>query len=288
MKYIASLFICCLIFITTSSAQENKILILPEYKKINKGKIYVLFGWNWARYTKSDIHFKGNNHHFTLHNVKAQDRPSPFSAELYLNPKNLSIPQTNIKVGYFFHHNWNVAVGIDHMKYVVEQYQNVKIEGVIDERSIYDGSYNNDIIYLKKDFLEYEHTDGLNYIYFEINRMDRLLKTRFFDINLTEGFSTAALIPRSDVVLLKKEERDKYGVAGYGFGLKAAVNLTFFNYFYLQSEAKGGFIHLPNVKTTNNVNDKAQQSFFYFQNNILLGAIFPIIKKEKRLPKSKD
>lgn len=288
MKYIFSLSICCFIFFNNGFSQEDQISILPEYKKINKGKIYVLFGWNWARYTKSDIHFIGENHNFTLQKVKAQDRPSPFKADLYFNPKNLSIPQTNLKVGYFFHQNWNLAFGIDHMKYVVQQYQDVKIDGTINEQTYFDGNYNNHEINLTRGFLEYEHTDGLNYVYFEINRADRILKTRYFDVSLTEGFSTAALIPRSDVVLLGKEERDKYRMSGYGFGLKAAINFTFFNYFYIQTEAKGGFIHLPHVKTTSNNIDKAQQSFFYFQNNILFGALFPIVKKEKRLPKVKD
>lgn len=256
MKYLSSLIFCCFTFVAFSYAQKTKIDILPEYKKINK--------------------------------AKAHDRPAPFNFDLYFNPSKLSIPQTNLKVGYFFHQNWNIAFGIDHMKYVLEQYQDVKIDGYINEGSIYDNTYNMQEINLARDFLEYEHTDGLNYVSIEINRVDRILKTRFFDINLTEGFSTAALVPRSDVVLLGKTERDIYKVAGYGFGLKAALNLTFFNYFYVQSEAKGGFIHLPNVKTTSSNTDKAQQSFFYFQNNILFGAIFPIIKKEKRLPKVKE
>ena len=283
MKYIFSLFLVSSFFVINLSAQEKLEQSSFNLKKYNKGKVYVLFGWNWARYSNSDIHFIGEKHNFTIKDVKAQDRPSPFKADLYLNPKNLSIPQTNLKVGYFFHQNWNIALGLDHMKYVVEQYQSVEINGTIDEGGIYDDVYEDEMIVLRKNFLEFEHTDGLNYIYVEINRVDRLIKTRFFDVNITEGFSFAGLAPRSDVILLGKEERDKYRLTGYGFGLKAAVNLTFFNYFYVQAEAKGGFIHMPSIKTTANSDDKAQQSFFYFQNNILFGAIFPIIKKEKRL-----
>jgi hypothetical protein len=266
------------------NAQEvGQLLLLPDYKKINKGKMFVLVGWNWARYTDTKIHFSGPAHDFTLYKVKAHDRPSPFSAELYLNPKNISIPQTNLKVGYYFHHNWNIAFGIDHMKYVVRNNQIVTIDGTINEGNYYDGVYENGQVRIDKGFLEYEHTDGLNFIHFEINRNDRILKTRFFDINLTEGFSLAAMIPRSDVVLLDNAEWDKYHLAGYGLALKAALNICFFNYFHIQSEAKGGFIHLPDVQTSSNKEDKASQSFFFFQNNIQFGAIFPIIKKEKRL-----
>ena len=284
MKQILSLLILgCLSLQLTWAQEQEKTLLLPDYKKINKGKMFVLVGWNWARYTDSNIHFKGDNHDFILYKVKSHDRPSPFSAELYLNPKNISIPQTNLKIGYYFHHNWNIAFGIDHMKYVVRNNQIVTIDGTINEGNYYDGVYDQDQLRIDKGFLEYEHTDGLNFIHFEINRNDRLLKTRFFDINLTEGFSLAALIPRSDVVFLDNAEWDKYHLAGYGTALKVGLNLCFFNYFHIQSEAKGGFIHLPDVQTTANKNDKASQSFFFFQNNIQFGAIFPIIKKEKRL-----
>jgi hypothetical protein len=273
-------------FNTLSAQGDIKSIVLPDYKKINKGKLFVLVGWNWARYANSRIHFSGENHDFTLFKVKAQDRPSPFSADLYLNPKNISIPQTNLKVGYYFHNNWNIAFGIDHMKYVVTQLQDVRINGNIDAGSLYDGVYEDDMIRLNFGFLAFEHTDGLNFIHFELNRNDRLLKTKFFDINLTEGFSLAAIIPRSDVVLLNNAEWDKYHLAGYGTALKVALNICFFNYFQIQSEAKGGFIHLPDIQTTSSKGDKASQQFFFFQNNIQFGAIFPIVKKTKRLTKS--
>ena len=158
-------------------AAQNKSIPLKKY---NKGKVYVLVGWNWSRFTQSDIHFSGPNHNFTLYDVKAEDRPAKFSANLYFNPKKLSIPQTNLKIGYFFHHHWNFAFGLDHMKYVVIQNQEVNIDGNINEQTYYDGSYNNQNISLAKSFLEFEHTDGLNYAYFEINRIDRILQTKFY------------------------------------------------------------------------------------------------------------
>ncbi|MGB1247810.1 MAG: hypothetical protein ACPG4Z_02925 [Chitinophagales bacterium] len=289
MKYCRFLLLSVflLFLFIPSFSQDNKIevshLSTINFKKKNKGKMYFFVGWNWARYTASDIHFQGEGHDFTLHNVKAEDRPSPFSANMYFNPVKWSVPQTNLKIGYFFHDNWNIAFGMDHMKYVMINDQTVTIDGTIALDNVYDKEYENEEIVLTDYFLEYEHTDGLNYVHFEINRFDRILETRWFDINMTEGFSVGVLYPRSDVNLLNQGERDKYHLSGYGLGLKAAANLTFFNYFFIQSEAKGGFIHLPDVKTTPNGSDKASQKFFYFQHNFLIGAVFPILRKEKRL-----
>ena len=50
-------------------AQENKIL--KNNKPINKGKFFAYWGWNWARYSDSDIRFKGENYDFRLSNVKS-------------------------------------------------------------------------------------------------------------------------------------------------------------------------------------------------------------------------
>lgn len=57
------------------------------------------------------------------------------------------------------------------MKYVVSQDQTVKISGEIaNSETIYDGKYSNDDIELLKDFLSFEHTDGLNYAKYRISK----------------------------------------------------------------------------------------------------------------------
>ena len=43
------------------------------------GKFYAYWGWNSSSYSKSNIHFKGNNYDFTLLDIKAKDRQSVFS-----------------------------------------------------------------------------------------------------------------------------------------------------------------------------------------------------------------
>jgi hypothetical protein len=49
------------------------------------------------------------------------------------------------------------------MKYVMRNYQDVTINGQINVGSGYDGSYSGETINLKPNFLQFEHTDGLNY-----------------------------------------------------------------------------------------------------------------------------
>ena len=50
----------------------------PTTSVSRKGSFYFYWGWNRDAYTKSDISFSGNDYNFTLDNVVAKDRQSPF------------------------------------------------------------------------------------------------------------------------------------------------------------------------------------------------------------------
>ena len=68
-----------------------------------------------------------------------------------------------------------MSLGVDHMKYVVQQNQEVLINGNIDNSSTtYNGNYN-ETINIEDGFLKFEHSDGLNYINFEYRRFDNLV-----------------------------------------------------------------------------------------------------------------
>ena len=46
-------------------------------------------------------------------------------------PANITIPQTNYRIGYFFKEHYTISVGVDHMKYVMIADQKVQINGEI-------------------------------------------------------------------------------------------------------------------------------------------------------------
>lgn len=249
-------------------------------KFTNKGKFFAYWGWNFSGYSNSDIHFKGNSYDFTLKNVKATDRQTKFSFKDYFNPSRITIPQTNFRIGYFFKENYTISIGVDHMKYVMVQNQNVAINGFVNVgNTIYDGVYRNNNIQLKEDFLTFEHTDGLNYINSQLYRFDDIshwfnLDLENLKINLTEGLGVGVLFPKTNTKLLENERYDKFHVAGYGTSMGVGLNITFLKHFFVQSDIKGGYIYMPDIRTTKNSNDVASQSFFFYQYNILLGGIF--------------
>lgn len=262
------------------SAQEEKTNP-DKYTAHNKGKFYVFWGGNRESFSKSDIHFKGDNYDFTLHNVSAGDKPKGWHLD-YLNPARMTIPQTNLRIGYFINDHYNISIGFDHMKYVMNQNQVVKINGEINDGTIFDGTYNNDLIVLTEDFLTFEHTDGLNYVNTEFSRVDDISKwlnirnTDKFQLNITEGIGAGFLYPKTNAMLLGKERHDDFNIAGYGLSAKVGLNFTFFKHFFIQTELKGGYIEMNDIRTTHSDSDKASQHFFFLQRIIAFGGIFKV------------
>ncbi|GGC90658.1 membrane protein [Flavobacterium lutivivi] len=260
-------------------AQET---VNPEkYTSHNKGKFYFFWGGNRESFSKSDIHFTGDNYDFTLYDVTAHDKSKGWHID-YFNPTRITIPQTNLRIGYFINDHYNISIGVDHMKYVMFQDRAVDYTGYYPNEGTYGEVLPNGQILLTEDFLTYEHTDGLNYINTEFCRVDDISKwfnlpnTDKFQINLTEGLGAGFLYPKTNAKLLGNERHDDFHISGYGVSAKAGLNFTFFKHFFLQAEIKGGYIDMNDIRTTKNNSDKASQHFLFLQRIIAFGGIFKI------------
>jgi hypothetical protein len=268
------------LFLTTTIAfaQENTT---ERYTAHNKGKFFISWGGNRESYSKSDVTFTGKDYRFTVEDMRAHDKPKGWHID-YINPTKMTIPQTNLRLGYFFSDHYSVAIGVDHMKYVMTQNQTANVTGQING-PIHNGIYNNTPVdFSDESFLTFEHTDGLNYINTEVSRHDDISKlfkignTDKIQINLTEGIGFGVLYPKTNTQLLGKERHDDFHVSGFGTSLKAGLNITFFKYFYIQGELKGGYINMNDIRTTMSTDDKASQDFFFFQRILAVGGKFRI------------
>ncbi len=267
-------------FSIMSSAQD--LGINPEkYTAHNKGKFFVSWGGNRESYSKSDIHFKGNDYDFTLYDVKAQDKPKGWHID-YVNPARMTIPQTNFRLGYFISDHYSITLGVDHMKYVMRQNQAVDYSGTFPNAGTYGEALPNNQVFLTEEFLTFEHTDGLNYVHTEVSRFDDISKlfnitdTDKIQINITEGLGAGVLYPKTNTQLLGRERHDDFHISGYGISAKAGLNITFLKYFYIQGELKAGYINMPDMRTTKSASDTASQHFTFFQRIIAVGGIFRI------------
>lgn len=272
------LFFCA--FFQHISAQD--VPATPEkYTAHNKGKFYLYWGGNRETFSKSDIRFKGADYDFTLYDVSAHDKPKGWHVD-YINPCRMTIPQTNLRIGYFITDKYNISVGFDHMKYVMYQDRAVDYSGFYPNQGNFGETLPNGQVLLTEDFLTFEHTDGLNYVNTEIARVDDISKwfsinnTDLLQINLTEGVGGGFLYPKTNTKLFDKERHDDFHVSGYGLSAKAGLNITFLKYFFIQGELKGGYINMNDIRTTNDKADSAEQDFWFFQKILVFGGIFRI------------
>ncbi|MBI1836377.1 MAG: hypothetical protein HYR91_03830 [Flavobacteriia bacterium] len=271
-----SILLCCLTISFLSFSQENVSTAITK-----KGSFFFYWGWNHSAYSNSDIHFTGHNYDFTLYDVEAKDRQSAFDPKIYFNPATITIPQYNLRIGYYFHEKYSISLGADHMKYVMRDYQMATISGHIENSGTgYDGVYDKQAFMIKPDFLKFEHTDGLNYLNSEVRRHDKIYTYKKFKLNLSEGLGAGFLYPRTNTTLMHNARYDQFHVAGFGLGAVAALNIEIYDRFYIQTELKVGYINMPSIRTTMYIADKAKQAFTFIQSNVVFGMNLNYKKKK--------
>ena len=281
MKGLA-VYICLMLLSYQTIAQ---ITWFPDTDR--QREFYGGWGWNRASYTKSDIHFTGDQYDFTLHEVAAKDRQTAFKMDVYFGLKTVTIPQTNFRFGYFLNKHWAISVGVDHMKYVMTQHQTVAFSGDINDTS-YQSIIDGNTIQLEPHFLRFEHTDGLNYIHAEAEYYQGLAGIKHIKVNGYFGAGMGFMLPKSNVTLMHYDRHDDFHVSGYGLSAKAGLELLFWKYFFIRLDYKTGFINMPDILTRNgDVSDRASQHFFFAQRSGLFGFNVPI-KKERAARAQKD
>ena len=251
-----------------------------------KGNFWGIWGYNVSGYTRSDISFQGQDYNFTLYDVQAKDRPTPFDWNTYFNPSTISIPQWNLRFGYFINDHWSISIGTDHMKYVMVQDQFTPVEGYINlAHGNYNGAYNRQPIQLTDDFLLFEHTDGLNYASIEAEYFGNLYQfNEKHAINYYAGPGIGLMVPRSNVTLMEMPRYDAFHVAGYGFSGKVGLQANLWTHLLLSAEWKNGFISMPDILTTGkNPYDRASQNFWFTEFTWSVGFILDFSKKQKEI-----
>tara|TARA_B100000767_G_scaffold44563_1_gene38770 strand:+ start:9132 stop:9977 length:846 start_codon:yes stop_codon:yes gene_type:complete len=265
-----------------SSAQDIQSSL---YTPLNQeGNLSIYFGWNRSAYSLSSISFEGADYNFTLNDLKALDKQTEFSFENYFRLDNITIPQTNMGVTYNINDKVALSLNVDHMKYKVIRNQATTIDGTINgDYDVWNGNYNNEQIIMTNNLLKLEHTDGLNYVNVGYSR-NLIEKNQFKTIALSTdlGGSIGFMLPKTNSEILGKDRHDEFHLSGFGLGIHSGLKIHIGKPLFLNLNAKGGFINMPNIRTTANKQDSASQHFFYLQGNFLFG--FTINTKNIKKP----
>jgi hypothetical protein len=186
-----------------------------------------------------------------------------------------SIPQFNLHAGYFIQDNLSLSIGWDHMKYVVDDFQNSHITGnilgqvsnpgfAVNPR--YVGNFSNaPIVIDPTDFVDYEHTDGFNFAAVELDHYATLWRAGKTNVQLdwVNGVGIGVVVPRSDVRLFTVGQNNFWNLAGAGASIKSGLRLNLTHLLFLETTLKGGYTDLWDVHTTGRSEDKASQSIWF-------------------------
>lgn len=268
MKY---LVLVSLLFVSIISSSQANVLE-------RKGKWTVYYGYNRAEYSKSDYHLTGNGYDFTLKQVTAHDAQSPIAADPYANPFAWSVPQNNIRFSYFLTDNFAVSFGNDHMKYRMDSYQTVGINGTINASAsaTYAGTYTgSDTINIDPSFLTFEHTDGFNYVSVEFEHFKPLwLSTEGkHAFSVFWGPGIGVMYPKTNAKLFNNARNDEFHIAGTGYSIKVGVEYIF-NRWFTRLVSKWGHVNMNDAKTTASGTDRLAHKVDYTETFAVIGLYF--------------
>lgn len=256
----------------------SKLFKSPE----RKHQFWISWGYNRSQYTKSDIHFTGSGYDFTMNDVVAKDRQSPFDVNIYFNPRWWTVPQYNLRAGFFITDRFSLSVGHDHMKYVAKQNQILTVSGNIDSTASvqYAGTYSDKTMAMSNDFMRFEHTDGLNYISAEGDFYGHIWRSKSGKQNLDfyVGLGAGIVYPRSEVDMFNKEGANVFHFAGWGTSLNAGLRIDILPQLFLNFSVKTGFISMFRI-ITQGEGHTANHKFFFLQE---MGTIGYSLNKSNR------
>lgn len=260
----------------SADAQHRR---MKKKESDSRGTLWGYWGYNRTRYTNSDIRFVGPGYDFTMADSKAHDEQAILSSNNYLRLSNLTVPQFNIRMGYYFRDNWSISLGYDHFKYIFADNNEVFLSGQIDpgvdEVSNWSGTYDAEPIVTDRKLFHYENSDGMNFIRLELTRTDtwvRLGNKDQFKISTNLGWSVGSILSFNDLRFAGIDSRRTISMSGVGTALHISPRFEFFRHIFIQPTLSGGLIRQGRVKTRpNNASSYVQQSFAYGEFNTVVG-----------------
>ena len=258
-----------------------------SYKKkqiTQPGSMYFYWGYNRSIYAKSTIHFTGDNYDFIVHKAKAHDNPST-SFKQYVNITTISVPQFNIRVGWYRNNKWDFSFGYDHMKYLMTDGQEAMLTGQIpqSENQYLNGKFSGEYYKLPRKAIHYENSNGLNYITFQTTYNQLLYRTkeRNFAVRGRLGIGLGGVITQTDFMWNDTFYHTLLKITGFGASIHTGLRLEFFNRFFAQSNWSTGVINLPHLQTIAGTNNYAKQKLVYADWQLVAGVFWYLKFKNK-------
>ena len=191
------------------------------------------WGYNGDSYAKSDLHISqpslGND--FTLVGVQARD--SKAWTDLFSH--SLTVPQYNLRIGYFFNERWGLELAHDHIKWIVKEDQQVPMTGTLNGEPV------DSLVTLTPDVLRYQLNNGANPLFINLIRRFRLIgeRGRAGSIAfLAKGGGGFAIPHTENAVFDQPNEKGFQFFQGWNVDAAAAARVDIWKGLYFEFEEK--------------------------------------------------
>jgi hypothetical protein len=196
-------------------------------------EFFVSWGYNGDRYAKSDLHISqpplGND--FTLAGVQARD--SKAWTDLFSH--GLTVPQYNLRIGFFFNDRWGLELAHDHIKWIVREGQQVRLTGTLGGEPV------DTLVTLTPDVLRYQLNNGANPLFINLIRRVRLRGEpgRTGAVSFLAKAGGGFANPHTEnAVFDQPNDKGFQFVQGWNVDAVAAVRIHLFNPLYFEVEEK--------------------------------------------------
>jgi len=247
--------------------------------ELRKGEFYFSWGYNKEWYTRTNVSVfqqnLGNN--FVFKNTQLVDNPGWDHALLTME---LSIPQYNYRIGYFFEKDLAFEINFDHTKALFRDNQTVRMVGTYGGRPI-DSSFVFSKTGTGKSRNYYYLNNGANFLLFNIVKRNRFNKisNKYFDIDGLAKIGVGPVIPHVENSLFGEKNDAKFQLGGWNTGVEYALRSTYKKGLYLEFAGKLDYAYYYGLDV---YQGKASQSFGTLEFILNLGYTFPTGPKNKK------
>jgi hypothetical protein len=249
------------------SAQKDSL-------KGKKTRLYLSWGYTKAVYSKSTIHFvnhsgtdRSHNYDFTIYDATAHDRPDFNKIRDVIN---VTIPQFVFRIGYELTQKWGIELNYDHTKYVVDDYQSLRIKGQLNDDWV-----DEQIVLNPDSFLHFEHTDGANFWMINaVRKLNVYTPSSNFKLSWVLKPGGGVVIPRTEVWLYGQRLNNNWKLAGWIVGVETGLRVEFLKNGLFEFVGKGSYADYVNTFVLGRGNGKANHHFFTGQLTATIGYKF--------------
>jgi hypothetical protein len=242
--------------------------VKAQSKIVKDGDFYFSWGYNTEWYTHSNIHVSqpGQNSDFTFMDVTAHDHKGWDNNLLH---KDISIPQYNYRIGYFFNEkqDWGFEINFDHTKYVVQYGQSVRLKGTLNGRSV------DTTVVTNESALLWMLNNGANFLQFNLVKKLKILDLCSskiqFDCLLKAGVGPT--IPHVENTIFGHDNVPHFQFGGWNADADVSFKLNFFKHIFIEYQSKVVYGRYFGLKV---YDGRADQHFGCYEMALVIGGSF--------------